>query len=472
MSDPVLHLALPLLSATVIFTAAASLLVRCFPGGEATRVIAALSLILAVGLLGGATWMRSISGQEQLIDPLWWQLKIDSFNETILILYAVLSLMIVLVAPRRDATSGFLAGVLWMFAATVIAYGATNLAGLVAGWWLTGFPFAFGWLSGPEKRTHRLVVVAVALSGLALAGAAFLLGPSTMDFSHGNTLALALLMLAVALRKGMFPAHSWLAGAFEKGSPLATVLFYNGHLGALLLVRAESTHLQEAFQQILHYLNWGALFTALYTSFLMIAERNPRRILALLCVSQAAFIFAGLSSSSHYGITGALIHWLVVAVASTGLVSVYRALEVRFAGVKESRHGHLGLAAHAPRLAVFFVVCGLALVGLPGTLGYCAEDLLFHGALESQPVIGIALILSTALNAIHLFRLFSRLFLGRLRSDIPEVPDALARERWPLSVCVGFLIVAGLVPSFMVRHREPVAEKILSSLGLEEKVDH
>jgi len=109
---------------------------------------------------------------------------------------------------------------------------------------------------------------------------------------------------------------------------------------------------------------------------------------------------------------------------------------------------------------------------LPGTLGYCAEDLLFHGALQAQPVIGLALILSTALNAIHLFRLFSRLFLGRLRSDVPEVPDALARERWPLSVCVGFLIVAGLVPSFIVRHREPVAERILTSLGIEEKVEH
>ncbi|MBK7085452.1 MAG: hypothetical protein IPH53_12640 [Flavobacteriales bacterium] len=39
--------------------------------------------------------------------------------------------------------------------------------------------------------------------------------------------------------------------------------------------------------------------------------------------------------------------------------------------------------APAPRLAVFFLIFGLALIGLPGTLGFIAEDLLFHGALNA-----------------------------------------------------------------------------------------
>jgi NADH-quinone oxidoreductase subunit M len=47
--------------------------------------------------------------------------------------------------------------------------------------------------------------------------------------------------------------------------------------------------------------------------------------------------------------------------------------------------GHLGLAIRAPRLATFFLIGALALIGLPGTVGYNAEDLLFHGALQSHP---------------------------------------------------------------------------------------
>ena len=108
----------------------------------------------------------------------------------------------------------------------------------------------------------------------------------------------------------------------------------------------------------------------------------------------------------------------------------------------------------------------LALVGLPGTLGYCAEDLLYHGALEAEPFLGFTLLLATALNAIHLFRLFSKLFLGQSAANLPEVPDALPRERWPLALCTVFLIAGGIVPSVIVALRSPAAEIIATALGL------
>lgn len=464
MSEHADHLSLPLLSGALVFTLAASLLIRVVGGMTATRVLAVLAQSVTTGMLAGAGWLRGASGKTGLIDPLWHQVRVDAFNETILVLYGLLTLVILLVAPRRDATGGFMAGVLIIFGSTVLSYAATSLGGFSAGWVLAAVPFALGWFHGPGTGKSPALWIAVVLSGIALTGAAALMGPGSMDFSHASGVASGLLLAAVALRKGLFPVHSWMAQAFDKGSPLPVVLFYNGHCGALLIVRAESTHLEGVVQQMLHVACWGALFTSIYTSFLMIAERRPRRLLALLCVSQAAFILAGLSSGSHHAVTGALIHWIVVAVASTGLVSVYRALEARFAGVEECAGRYLGLAAHAPRLAVFFIVFGLALVGLPGTLGYSAEDLLFQGALESHPVIGLALYVSTALNAIHLFRLFSRLFLGRSGEAVPEIPDALLRERIPLTVCVLFLIVTGLLPAPILRHREAVAQRIHEAL--------
>ena len=118
----------------------------------------------------------------------------------------------------------------------------------------------------------------------------------------------------------------------------------------------------------------------------------------------------------------------------------------------------LGLAVRAPRLAVFFLVCGLALIGLPGTLGYCAEDLLFHGALESHPLLGVALPLATALNAVHIMRLFGVLFLGVLPKDVPNVPDVLVRERWALSAFVVFLVACGIVPRLLLATAVPAAE--------------
>src|SRR4029079_3397175 len=123
----------------------------------------------------------------------------------------------------------------------------------------------------------------------------------------------------------------------------------------------------------------------------------------------------------------------------------YRALEARSTEV-ESPRGFLGFAVPAPRLAVFFAICGLALVELRGTLGFAADDLLFHGALETHPLLGIALPLATALNAITVLRLFATLFMGRRVTHATPIPDARPGERLALTASVVFLVAGGIAP--------------------------
>jgi NADH-quinone oxidoreductase subunit M len=194
------------------------------------------------------------------------------------------------------------------------------------------------------------------------------------------------------------------------------------------------------------------------------AEKKPRRLLAYLCISQASFMLAGITTANAEGITGALTHWLVVAAASTGLICIVRALEVRVSR-SEDPLMHLGLAAKAPRLATFFLICGLALVGLPGTLGYCAEELIFHGMLQNHLVAGIVLLVATVFNAINLLRLYNTLFLGVLPKHVINIPDALPRERWPLTVCIVFLILGGLLPSTIIGWRADAAQVLEKALG-------
>ena len=105
-----------------------------------------------------------------------------------------------------------------------------------------------------------------------------------------------------------------------------------------------------------------------------------------------------------------------------------------------------GLATRTPRLAVFFAVFALTLAGLPGTLGFAAEDLLLHGAIESHPRWGIVLPIATAMNAYTLVRMFSKLFLGRRDRDVPPAPDALPRERWVLTAALTVIIALGIWP--------------------------
>jgi NADH-quinone oxidoreductase subunit M len=159
------------------------------------------------------------------------------------------------------------------------------------------------------------------------------------------------------------------------------------------------------------------------------------------------------------GITGALVHWIVVTVSTMGLFGILRLLEVRF-GENLSANSYLGLAGHAPRLAVFFIVFGLALVGLPGTLSFCSQDLLIHGTLISHRQTGLLLPIATAMNAVSVVRLFARLFLGRRRTGFTVMADALPRERWILAAGVIFVVLGGLFPNVIVARRVVEAEAV------------
>lgn len=430
-----------------------------------SRQTAILSTFISLVCFLLATREVGAAGHERLFDPLLSWFDADGLDAVPMAFFAALTLMFVTLAPKRDAGGRALAGMLIIAAATQIAYAGANLAVLAFGWWLTSVPFILGMFGKyPGQKHANSILIA---SCMALTAGIVVLNSTQMDdLSHSTMLAFGLLILAVILRKGVFPLHGWMVSAFEHGPLLPTALLFNGHLGALLIARSEAIALPQTAKHALDILGLIALFTALLTSVRALVEKKPRRLLAYLCLSQASFILVGLATANAEGITGGLVHWLVVSTASAGLICIVRALEVRVSDI-EDPSGHLGLATKAPRLATFFLVCGLALIGLPGTLGYCAEDLLFHGALENHPWVGLCLPFATAFNAINLMRLFSILFLGVLPKHVIDIPDALPRERWPLAACVVFLIFGGLFPSAIIHWREDAAHSIEAALGID-----
>ena len=455
------ELTFPFLSLGLLVPLVVAMLLAGRPTVEMARLWGALAAgfaALMFALAGGA----AVAGGGALEDA-WaagW-LEADALDTLPLMAFALLTLVTLLAMPRQDLQGRAGAGLLVILTGTCLAYAAGTLAGMMLGWWLTLVPWLGRSFGG---RRDWLALAVQVLSCVALTGAVGLTGFGEENFADSRAAAFALLLTAVVLRKGVFPFHSWVLDAYDRGPLLPNALLFNGHLGAMILIRAESTPLAGAAGTLVEWVSLAALGTALFATVAAIAQKRPRRILALVTVSQAAFILAGLGSRHTEGIAGALTHWLVVAVATTGLACVLRAVEARHA---EAGRGErwLGLAVRAPRLAVFFLICGLALVGLPGTLGYCAEDLLFHGALESHPLLGISLLVATALNAIHLLRLYAQLFLGRRSDEVPVVPDALGRERWALAACVVFLIGAGLVPGPLVAWRAQAAERLAAAFG-------
>lgn len=386
----------------------------------------------------------------------------ESLNETLMVLFSCLTLGATLVLPRRDCTSGTIAGILSLLGSTLLAYSAENLVVLLVAWVLTTVPFFYPQLFAARTWRPR---TGLAISTLALAAATGVIaaGGHDMSIEHltgqspGGVAVFLLLVVAVVFRKGICPAHAWVADAAESGPAIPTALLLNGHLGALLVAKLIMPLFPHAAHDFFPVLSYLALTTALYVAIRSLTENSPRRLLAFVALSQSACILAGLESGTAEGITGALVHWVVVTVSTMGLFGVLRLLEVRF-GEHLTASQHLGLAEHAPRLAVFFAVFGLALVGLPGTLSFCSQDLLIHGTLASHPQTGLLLPIATAMNAVSIFRLFTRLFLGKRRTGFTVMADALPRERLILTAGVLFVVLGGLFPNAFIALQSAQAE--------------
>jgi NADH-quinone oxidoreductase subunit M len=386
---------------------------------------------------------------------------LDQLAAVPVVLFAALVLCVLAAAPKSMFDARGYAGVLVLLSSTIAVYSASSPLVFFTAWTASVAPFVFGmWRRTPDQEGKRRTLPAYAMTGsCVLLGAGLVLNEV---MPSAELWVFALLVLAALLRKGVFPFQTWVVAAFSDGPLLPVGLFVNAHFGALLIARVAIPQFPELSQSALPLISNLALISAVYAAFVGLGENNSRRLLALTMLSQASFILSGLESRTPEGIAGALTHWMVVSVAMTGLLIVYSALEAR--GVVSNESQFLGLAGRAPRLAVFFAICGLALVGLPGTLGFAAEDLLFHGALETHPLLGVALPLATALNAVNIFRLFSRLFMGRRTTAVPMFPDALPRERAVLAIFLLFLIAGGLLPGRLLPLRTGAAHELSTIL--------
>lgn len=374
---------------------------------------------------------------------------LDSFNIAPLALYTLLFAAVLTMLPRQDGRAGGIMRHFMVWFGTVLCYVSNDYVAFWTGWFLSSLPLFL------DLRLSRWTKGLAALGILSLGAGLSLL--STGSANHGW--AFFLLMLSVAQRKGLFPFQGWLPDWCERGDLWNASLLFNGHLGIVLIARIVLPQLTGLSRSSLFWIGDLGLFTAVLSAVLALTDRAPRRLLGLVATSQAALILAGMEEFNEEAILGSLLHWMVVTLATTALLAVLRLIEVRLAKPLTGE-AFLGLAGKFPRLAVFFAIAAFAMVGLPGTLGFASEDLLIQGSLTSHPWIGLAVPVATAMNAISLYRLFARIFLGQKREPSLLIPDATLRERTPLALILLALVLLGLFPQIAVNWRRHAAENL------------
>jgi NADH-quinone oxidoreductase subunit M len=359
-------------------------------------------------------------------------------------LTACLWLITVAVMPRSLITRGSIGRTATATMVTMASFLSTSPLTLMVLWGVSVAVF----LAAHRGAAHRRVRWMLATYHLA-STVLFSCGATLVSFPRwrgtwAEELGLWLVIVAILIRKGIFPFHAWVPEVCDRGRLGPAVLFSAPQIASYVTAVIIVPRASPAALQTIAIL---ALITAVHGSALALFQRDARRACGYLFVSQSALVLAGLDCASNMALGGALLYWISSALAFAGVA--------RCVLVLEARRGRLDLRTHhggyerMPMLAISFLLLGLACAGFPGTLGFIGGEMLVDGAVTAFPVLGFCVVGTNALTGLAVLRMYFSLFCGR-RDEGAHV-RLLRRESITFSSIALLLLVGGLVPGPMVK---------------------
>ena len=474
---------LPLLSMLVLAPMLAALVtmrVRDEAARRQVAIVTSASVLAGSVALAYATWSstspiafedvtRSLLGAR-------WHLGLDALSAPFLPLAALVSLLVFVAAPKNSLEGRMLPALLLTEATTLGVVTSIDAACLALFWVTSLLPAALVMNASKDHPARRAYLIFLATGSIPLVLAILLVVQDRLlaglahpfDLSLASTpvslsrqpLIFVLVAAALGVRKAVFPLHSWLPALASDGPGPITILLTGTHLGAFLAGRMLLPLVPETAAQLLPIFADVALFSALYGAVLATGQRNLRRMLGFVVMSQMSLILVGVGEANRASLHGAFLQMIALGLTSTGLFLTLFQLEAR-TGTTDMQVLGGGLAQSMPRLAGgFFVLC-LAAVGFPGTLMFISEDLLLHGLLDAHPVEGSILLVVTVLNGITLLTAHFRTFFGKPRR-ISTAPDLQPRESLALATVLLAILILGLFPTPLLTLRASLVASLAS----------
>ena len=246
---------------------------------------------------------------------------------------------------------------------------------------------------------------------------------------------------------GLFPLHSWSPDG-HAAAPTAVSMLHAGvlmKLGAFGIIRLGFQVLPEGAEFWAPGLLTLGIVAALYGAVSALRQTDLKLMTGFSSVSHMGYVFVGLGTFNAIGITGSVLqmfaHGVMTALFFLLIGAMYDQSHDR-----EIPH-FSGMAKQMPVWAAFFVIAGLASLGLPGLSGFVAELHIFIGAFRAYPLVGGLAVLTAAITATYLLRMFAQSFFGEMHPAWSGMREMTWPERAGSAVLAGSILWLGLWPS-------------------------
>lgn len=279
-----------------------------------------------------------------------------------------------------------------------------------------------------------------------------------------QTLVFLLLLIGFGVKVPVFPLHTWLPLIAMEGPAAVAALLTGLKLGAFGLIRFAVPLAPTAAQELQWLLIGLGVVSILFGAAAALAQTNLRRMLGYASLSHVGLVVLGIAMFNLQGIQGAVFQLLNFVIAAGGLFLITSHLHHRTGTTDIANLG--GAVQRMPLLASFFLLFGLAGMGIPGTAGFPAEFLILLSTFREHAGAGLAALIGVVLGAAYFLNLYRRAFFGPLlRPEVAQAEDLLPRERWLALMFAVLLIAFGFFPGLVLDLIRPAAEAWLVRLG-------
>lgn len=247
--------------------------------------------------------------------------------------------------------------------------------------------------------------------------------------------AAGFITIGLSLKAAVFPLHVWVPNAYTHAPHMVTVFLAAcaTKVSLYVLIRFDfmvfQSKLAEHEMQFALFMMPLAILGILIASAVAIFEGHLKRLLASSSIAQIGYIVLGASFISVAGLSASAAHMFNHALAKGGLFLAVACLAYQYKDLRLDQLG--GASARMPWTCAAIVVCGLSLIGVPGTAGFISKWLLIGAALESGAwgwgLVAIILV-SSLMAVVYIWRIVEALyFKAPIEGDVPasEAPIQL-----------------------------------------------
>ena len=263
-------------------------------------------------------------------------------------------------------------------------------------------------------------------------------------------IAFGLMLFGFGSLISMFPFHSWSPDGYA-GAPTAVSMIHAGVLkkiGGYGLIRLGVYVLPIGARFWAPVIAVLAIGNVLYAAFIALAQKDLKYVVGYSSVSHMGYVLIAIAALNPTAMNGAVgmmfAHGVMSALFFSMIGFIYEKTHTR--NIPDLG----GLAHQMPRLAIGFMIAGLASLGLPGTVNFIAEFTIFMGTIKVLPVQAILGIAGIIFTAVYTLRVIANVLFGPRRSEWDHLNDIRGPELVPL-VVLGFVIfVVGMFPNILM----------------------